>query len=116
VVDCGRVCFVGLASALVGLVCLYPSMDVHCFVETPSVKGLQSKGLFIICHECLLTLISPGRNAICGTKGYFNLTPRQVRAAIHKLSMFLGLDLLVVLNGASSLLMLSRQQTAEMGI
>jgi hypothetical protein len=46
----------------------------------------------------------------------FNLTPRQVRAVIHKLSMFLGLDLLVVMNGASSLLMLSRQQTAEMGI
>jgi hypothetical protein len=53
VVDCGRLCFVGLASALVGLVCLYPSMDVHCFVETPSIKGLQSKGLFIVCHECL---------------------------------------------------------------
>jgi hypothetical protein len=51
VVDCGRLCFVGLASALVGLVCLYPSMDVHCFVETPSIKGLQSKGLFIVCHE-----------------------------------------------------------------
>jgi hypothetical protein len=27
------------------------SMDVHCFVETPSIKGLQSKGLFIVCHE-----------------------------------------------------------------
>jgi hypothetical protein len=49
-------------------------MDVYCFVEFPSIKGLLTiKGFPVsVCYEYLLVLISVGGKASCGTKNWFN--------------------------------------------
>jgi hypothetical protein len=70
--------FVGLAPALVGLVCLYPSMDFHCFVELPLIKGLQSKIFSIDRYGFLLVLISPGGKVNRGSQ--FNCTLSLLRS------------------------------------
>jgi len=51
--DCGRLCFVGLASALVGLVCLYPNK-----VQSPLPCGIHAFSHGLICKkgfECMYT-------------------------------------------------------------